>query len=138
MYLIEYVGEKCFLLRTIESVSYTHLDVYKRQVFNDADTIAVEKLDGTNVKIFTIDGRLVAIQNRKNIIDPQLIVGGQTFVIEGIVQSATSAFKGYVNANGEQCGELLGPKLNGNRYNLDGHIWYPFDKAIQHLSLIHI
>ena len=37
-------------------------------VFEDPDTIAVEKLDGTNVKIKTANSRLIALQNRKNII----------------------------------------------------------------------
>jgi len=41
--------------------------------------------------------------------------------------------KGYVEDNCEQVGELIGPKLQGNPYKLDGHIWYPFEKAIKHL-----
>lgn len=39
-------------------------------VFEDPETIAVEKLDGSNVKILTEKGRLMAVQNRLNIIDP--------------------------------------------------------------------
>ena len=38
-------------------------------VFEDPDTIAVEKLDGTNVKLLTENGRLVSLYNRKNPID---------------------------------------------------------------------
>ena len=37
-------------------------------VFEDPETIAVEKLNGTNIKIRTEQGRLVAFQNRKNLI----------------------------------------------------------------------
>ena len=100
-------------------------------VFEDPDTIAVEKLDGTNVKILTENGRLVGVQNRKNVIDPLQIIKGKTFLIEGVFQAIG---KGYVEADGEQAGELIGPKLQGNPYMLDVHLWYPFTKTIKHLS----
>ena len=99
-------------------------------VFEDPDTFAVEKLNGTNVKILTENGRLVAVQNRLNIIDPLQVMKGKTFIIEGIFRSIA---KGYVNENGEQCGELLGPKVQGNPLKLDYHEWYPFEKAVEHL-----
>jgi len=99
-------------------------------VFDDPDTIAVEKLDGTNVKLQTEDGRLVALQNRKNVIDPLLILAGKVFIVEGIF---TAIQKGYVEDNLIQAGEIIGPKLQGNPYKLDNHIWYPFQKAIKHL-----
>lgn len=99
-------------------------------VFNDPETIAVEKLNGTNVKILTEKGRLMAAQNRKNIIDPLQIIHGKTFLMEGIFQSIG---KGYVKENGEQTGELIGPKVNGNPYQLLVHEWYPFEKAIADL-----
>jgi len=100
-------------------------------VFEDKDTIAVEKLDGSNVKLMTEKGRLTALQNRKNIIDPLQIIKGKTFIIEGVFQSIG---KGYVNQDGEQAGELIGPKVQGNPYKLLTHLWYPFSKAIKHLS----
>jgi len=53
-------------------------------VFNDPDTIAIEKLDGTNVKLKTENGRLVALQNRKNIIDPLQVIRGKSFIVEGV------------------------------------------------------
>jgi len=100
-------------------------------VFEDKNTIAVEKLDGSNVKLMTEKGRLVALQNRKNIIDPLQIVKGQSFILEGVFQAIG---KGYVDENGEQDGELLGPKIQGNPYKLPAHLWYPFSKTIKHLS----
>ena len=36
--------------------------------------------------------------------------------------------------NQVQAGEIIGPKLQGNPYLLDGHIWYPFEKTINHLK----
>ena|SRR3989338_6252286 len=96
-------------------------------VFEDPDTIAVEKLNGTNVKILMEKGRLAALQNRKNVIDPLQIMHGKTFIIEGVFRSIG---KGYVKEEGEQAGEVIGPKLQGNPYKLDLHEWYPFEKAI--------
>ena len=68
-------------------------------VLDDAETIAVEKLDGTNVKILTERGRLVAVQNRLNVVDPLQVMKGKTFIIEGIFQAIG---KGYVQEDGEQ------------------------------------
>ena len=99
-------------------------------VFEDADTICVEKLNGSNIKVLTNKGRLEAIQNRKNVIDPLQVIKGKTFILEGVFQAIG---KGYVNADGEQCGELIGPKLQKNPYRLNVHLWYPFEKAIKHL-----
>lgn len=100
-------------------------------VFSGEDTIAVEKLNGTNIKIKTEKGRLVALQNRKNMIDPLQIMSGKAFIIEGIFRSIG---KGYVQADGEQSGECIGPKVQGNPYKLDFHEWYPFEKAVGSLS----
>jgi len=99
-------------------------------VFDDPETFAVEKLDGTNIKIKTENGRLVAFMNRKNVIDPLKIISGNTHLIEGLFRAIG---KGYVKADGEQAGELIGPKVNGNHYQLDLHEWYPFDKALTDL-----
>jgi hypothetical protein len=100
-------------------------------VFEDPDTIAVEKLNGTNIKIKTEKGRLVAVQNRLNVIDPLQILGGQSHLMEGIFQAGG---RQYVKPDGEQAGELIGPKLQGNPYKLDLHLWYPFERAITDLT----
>lgn len=99
-------------------------------VFEDSETIAVEKLNGTNVKILIEKGRLVTVQNRLNPIDPLQIMHGKTFIIEGIFQAMG---KGYVKPDGEQAGEVIGPKVQGNPYKLDVHEWYPFELAIDRL-----
>lgn len=99
-------------------------------VFSDPETFAVEKLNGTNVKILTEKGRLIAVQNRKNVVDPLQIFHGKTFLIESIFQSIG---KGYVKEDGEQSGEVIGPKVQGNPYQLIVHEWYPFEKAVNDL-----
>ena len=100
-------------------------------VFEDKDVIASEKLNGTNVKLKTEDGRLVSLMNRKNVVDPLQIISGKTFIIEGVFRAIQ---KGYIESDGIQAGEVIGPKVQSNLYNLDNHIWYPFTKAVKHLS----
>ena len=97
-------------------------------VFEAPDVRAVEKLDGTNVKVKVQDGRLVALMNRKNVLDPLSIMSkGQTGpIIEGVFQAIS---KGYLPDNQETVGEVIGPKLQGNPYELPGHHYYPFDRA---------
>ncbi len=100
-------------------------------VFDDKYTICIEKLDGTNVKLETEDGRLYKLYNRKNMIDPLQIMKGKTHIIEAIFRAIQ---KGYINENGIQAGEVIGPKLQGNPYRLEHHIWYPFERAIESLK----
>lgn len=99
-------------------------------VFDDNDTFAVEKLNGTNIKILTEDGRLQGLQNRKNVIDVLQIIKGKTFIMEGVFQAIS---KGFIKPNGEQAGELIGPKVQGNPYKLNTHLFYPFTRAIKFL-----
>jgi hypothetical protein len=99
-------------------------------VFEDKDTFAVEKLDGTNVKLTMDGGRLVSLQNRMNPIDPLQLMKGKEYIVEGVLMSNG---KGYLQADGEQAGEVIGPKLQGNPYDLPMHIWYPFEKSITSL-----
>jgi len=124
------LGNKYGLRKPIAYLVIDQINPGFEWVFDDPDTFAVEKLDGTNVKILTKNGRLLHIQNRKNVIDPLEIIKGKTFIIEGIFRAIQ---KGYVLSDGEQVGEIIGPKLQNNPYFLDNHIWYPFDKAIGHL-----
>ena len=100
-------------------------------VFEDKHTIATEKLDGTNVGLEVKDGRLVSLQNRKNVIDPLQIMKGKAFLIEGVFMAIQ---KGYVKDNAIQFGEVIGPKLQGNPLNIVSHMWYPFERCIKYLT----
>ena len=98
-------------------------------VFNDPDTFAVEKLNGTNVKVLTENGLIKSIQNRANIVDPSQ-TKGQTQIMEGIYRAAS---EDYIPRDGETAGELIGKNVQSNDYNLSYHVWYPFDRTISHL-----
>jgi len=99
-------------------------------VFDDPDTIATEKLDGTNVKVKIEGNRIAEVKNRVNTIDLLAIVTGRQHFAEGVLHSVG---KGYFHGDGEHAGELVGPKVQGNPYDLILHEFYPFEKAIGEL-----
>lgn len=110
-----------------------HINPGYEWVFEDPSTIAVEKLDGTNVKLLTENGRLVSAYNRKNPIDllDLTVSKGRTAIIEGIFRAVG---KGYIEKDGEQVGEVIGNGINQNIYALDHCLWYPLEKAVKHLT----
>jgi hypothetical protein len=100
-------------------------------VVDHKDTTSIEKLHGSNLGIVTEKDRLIHIQNRKNVVDPFQINGGRAYMMEGIFAAVE---KGYIEKDGIQYGEIMGPKINGNIYRLPQHLWYPFNKARESLK----
>jgi hypothetical protein len=94
-------------------------------VFEDPRTMAVEKLHGTNVSVKVQDGQVSAVWNRENRIPLIPQHTNQRRIISGVQNSVV---RGYVDRleDGQVFGELLGPKINGNHYDLEDHIWIPF------------
>ena len=92
-------------------------------VFNDPSVIAIEKLHGTNVSIIIEGGAVTSIWNRTERIP--FINKSKKHIIEGVLNSWE---RGYCDLleDGQHFGELIGPKLNGNPYKLDIHLWIPF------------
>ncbi len=93
-------------------------------VFEDDGVMAIEKLHGTNVSIVIIEGQVVEIYNRTERIP--FINKGKKWITEGILNAKE---RGYLEnlGDGQHFGELIGPKVNGNPYNLDIHLWIPFE-----------
>lgn len=92
-------------------------------VFEDPNVIAVEKLDGTNVSVVIRDGRIQSIWNRTSEIP--FFNRGKGFIIQGILKAFD---RGYLDLpDGQHFGELIGPKVNGDKYQLSDHIWVPFN-----------
>ena len=98
----------------------------------DKDTYAVEKLHGTNLCIDVQNNKLIRVQNRLNEIDFTKIrskkygLPPEARFLEGILNASD---RGYVENNKIQYGEFIGPKMNGNMYQLDRPLWYPFTLA---------
>jgi hypothetical protein len=100
-------------------------------VFEEDDVLATEKLDGTNVSIVIENGIVVAIFNRTNRIP---FIGGtmSKIMTEGINNALEK--NRFMLVDGQHFGELIGPKVNGNPYNLTEHEWIPFDYVKKHLA----
>ncbi len=100
-------------------------------VFNDESVIATEKLDGTNISIVIEDGQIKQIFNRANRIP--FFNKPTRHIIDGVLEAFD---RGYCNfTDGQFFGELIGKKVNGNPYKLEGHIWIPFSTYIkEHLA----
>jgi hypothetical protein len=90
--------------------------------------MAIEKLDGTNVSIVIEVGNIVSIWNRTERIP--FINKGKKHIVEGILNSYG---RGYMDLleDGQHFGELIGPKVNGNPYKLNEHLWIPFETFCQ-------
>ena len=93
-------------------------------VFNDESVIATEKLHGTNVSIVIQDGIITSAFNRTERIP--FINKAKKHISEGILNSYE---RGYMDLlpDGQHFGELIGEKVNGNPYKIQGHLWIPFN-----------
>ena len=89
------------------------------------DCIAVDKLDGTNVSVKMLNGRVKSIYNRCNVID--IWKSGKWFY-DGVRNAIDRKYFDPLEYNDEQIfGELIGPKIQGNPYKLTEHLWVPFE-----------
>ncbi len=93
-------------------------------VFEDDSVMAIEKLHGTNVSIQITDGVITGIWNRTERIP--FFNKGKQHIVMGILNSYSKGYTEFLG-DGQHFGELIGPKVNGNPYKLDEHIWIPFE-----------
>jgi hypothetical protein len=93
-------------------------------VFNDPTVLATEKLHGTNVSILIQDGVITSVWNRTERIP--FFNKGKKYIIEGVLNSYEKGYMEFL-PDGQHFGELIGPKINGNPYNLKEHRWIPFE-----------
>lgn len=100
-------------------------------VFEDPNTIAIEKLDGNYLHVTTSSGRITACENRLQRIDPLALDQDKTYIFEGLL---TAIQQGHLKDNQALAGELIGPHCQGNPYKLDNHVWYPFTVACEQLK----
>lgn len=96
-------------------------------VFEDELVMAIEKLDGTNVSIIIENGKITRIFNRTA--EVPFFGSSKRFIIDGVLNSYE---RGYCKfTDGQYFGELIGPKIQGNPYKLDKHLWIPFSSYCQ-------
>lgn len=114
-----------------ESSDYKVVDIVPENmawVFNDDDVICCEKLHGTNVAVRIVNGTVVDVWNRGKEVYQYSKDSTCHYIIEGIWGAQR---KGYLSNldDGFHFGELVGEKFHGNPYDLDGHVWLPFDRV---------
>ena len=97
-------------------------------VFNDDKVMVIEKLHGTNVSIQIKDGIIIGIWNRTERIP--FFNKGKKWLIEGLLNSYERGYMEFLG-DGQFFGELIGPKVNGNPYKLQQHLWIPFSTFCQ-------
>lgn len=97
-------------------------------VFTDK-SIAVDKLDGTNVIVGVKDHTVDYILNRKKENLVNIWEKGRYHFGEGILRGLQKEYILKLDKleDGQYAGELIGEKIQGNPYNLQGHLWVPFD-----------
>lgn len=92
-------------------------------VFEDDSVMAIEKLHGTNVSIQIREGVIVGMWNRSERLP--FFNKGKKFIIGGLLNSFEKGWMEFLG-DGQHFGELIGPKVNGNPYKLEQHLWIPF------------
>ena len=97
-------------------------------VFEDETVMAIEKLHGTNVSILIQDGVITSCWNRTERLP--FFNKGKKFIIEGLLNSYSRKYMEFL-PDGQHFGELIGPKVYGNPYKLEEHIWIPFSSYAQ-------
>src|SRR3990167_3363663 len=119
-------------MRMGEYIVTSRISLEYEWVFTDDKVIAVEKLDGTNVSILIQDGVITSVWNRTERIP--FFNKGKKWLIEGVLNSYERGYMEFL-ADGQHFGELIGPKVNGNPYKLEEHVWIPFATyAREHLA----
>jgi hypothetical protein len=77
----------------------------------------------SNVSILLEGGTVTHIFNRTTRVP--FINKDKHFIIEGLLNSAKRGYLEFL-PDGQHFGELIGPKVQGNPYNLKEHLWIPF------------
>jgi hypothetical protein len=87
------------------------------------EVICTEKLDGTDVSIVIENGRITRIFNRTAEIP--FFNKGKSFIIQAILASYDRDYCDLTD--GQYFGEVIGVKMAGNPYKIEGHLWLPFN-----------
>lgn len=100
-------------------------------VFEDDAVRAVEKLDGTNVSIVIDENGAIESaftrmgEDSVNPIDPWNTPN--TFLVRGIQNANSKGWLDTLEPAKQHYGELIGPKINGNPYDIEEHLFVPFE-----------
>ena len=103
--------------------------------FDFDNSIATEKLDGTNVRVTVRNHIVVRVEKRRNpdknqkakgIVDPWYVDAIETDNADGYIFDAVNNTDFSTVPDGEWSAEALGEKIQGNPLNLVGHTLFHF------------
>ena len=101
-------------------------------IFDSEKVIATEKFDGTNLSVIIKDGKIIRVLNCTNLID---IWNSSMWFYNGIKRAIDEKkFKPEMLPDGQYFGELIGEKIQGNPYKVEGHLWLPFNYIKEHFA----
>lgn len=105
--------------------NYSYWSIPEFEYLKDCDWIFTEKIDGTNIRVYW-DGHKVSFYGRtdKAIIPPELLNKLNELFYEELFEQE------FQDKPVILFGEGVGPKINGNRYNLSDYDFVLFDIAI--------
>ena len=97
---------------------------------------ATEKLDGTNVRLSVVGGKVVGLEKRRNpsrqdkangIVEPWYVPASQNEPADRWIWEAARRTSLAGVPDGEHCAEALGPSIQGNPLKLPNHLCVLFD-----------
>ena len=100
-------------------------------VFEDDSVRAVEKIDGANASIVLGEhGDVDSVYSRMGTDDInriQTFGSNYPFIIKGVLNAIKRDWLQDLEKGTQHYGEIVGPKVNGNPYDLNEHIFVPFE-----------
>lgn len=121
-----------------EDGAYTVDDAVKDEyewVFTDDSVKAVEKLDGENVAVYiNEDGVVQEIYTREGNKVKPFKTRNEAHISKGVIDAFERGWiEEYLESGMLHYGEVVGPQVKGNPYDLDQHMWIPFTYAEENL-----
>lgn len=117
-----------------EYVVYNDINDGYEWVFEDESVRAVEKLDGTNTSVVLDEnGTVESVYSRtsSNSDDDITYISPFTrthgYIIKGVLNALSRGWLDDLDTSQQHYGELIGPKVNGNPYELEEHLFVPFE-----------
>lgn len=104
-------------------------------VFEDDSVKAVEKLDGENVAVYVdTDGVVSEIYTREGNLVKPFETQNEAHISKGVIDAFERGWVDrYLEPETLHYGELVGPQVKENPYDLDQHMWVPFEYARENL-----
>lgn len=123
--------ESVYVRERKEDGSFLVTDTIKEEyewVFEDDLVQAVEKLDGENIAVYIDkDGDINSIYTREGVEIKPFGVRNRSYIVKGVLDAYRRGWLDELQNEQLHYGELVGPSVKQNPYDLDEHMWVPFE-----------